>query len=92
LRKLVVPISSEEQTRQLAMPHGNASAAVLAVIAKLKLNRLINGDRAGAAPAQSIEIARPQPTNREIAWLIAFALAIGRHRPDEMSGSAGLPE
>ena len=81
-----------EQARQLAMARGNASAAVLAVVAKAKLHGLINGDRAGPTPVKVVEIPRPQHTNREIARLIAFALAIGRHRPDEMSGPAGPPE
>jgi phage terminase small subunit len=77
-----------EQARQLAMVRGNASAAVMAVIAKAKLHGLTS-DRTGVASEQFVEIPRPPQTNREIARLIAFALAIGRERPDEMSGPAG---
>ena len=72
-----------EQARQLAMVRGNASAAVLAVIAKAKLHGLIHRDQAGSIPARVVE-ATPerQESPREIARLIAFALAIGRRQID----------
>lgn len=37
-----------EEARQLAIARGNASAAVLAIVAKAKLHGLINRDQAGA--------------------------------------------
>ena len=63
-----------EQARKLAMVRGNASAAVLAVIAKAKLHGLIHRDQAGSIPARVVE-ATPerQGSPREIAQLIAFA-------------------
>ena len=73
-----------EQARQLAMARGNASAAVLAVIAKARLHGLINGDRAGSPPERVVEPAfERQQSPREIARLIAFALAIGRRQIDQ---------
>jgi hypothetical protein len=73
-----------EQARQLAMARGNASAAVVAVIAKAKLHGLINGDRAVPVQNSVVEGASErQESPREIARLIAFALAIGRRQIDQ---------
>ena len=64
------------------MARGNASAAVLAVMGKAKLHGLINADRAG--PMTVVEPApERQESPREIARLIAFALAIGRRQIDQ---------
>jgi hypothetical protein len=70
-----------EQARQLAMARGNASAAVMAVIAKAKLHGLINRDQAGSMQVEATPALLESP--REIARLIAFALAIGRREIDQ---------
>jgi hypothetical protein len=73
-----------EQARQLAMARGNASAAVLAVIAKARLHGCISRDR--ALPVQNTVVegtSERQEGPREIARLIAFALAIGRREIDQ---------
>ena len=73
-----------EQARQLAITRGNASAAVLAIMAKAKLHGLINRDQTGSTPDQIVEAPHEhQRTPREIARLIAFALAIGRREIDQ---------
>ena len=72
-----------EQARQLAMVRGNASAAVLAVIAKARLHGLINRDQAGVKSSVVEATSSAQEGPREIARLIAFALAIGRREIDQ---------
>ena len=77
-------VGDGEEARQLAMARGNASAAVLAVIAKARLHGCISRDR--ALPVQNTVVegtSERQEGPREIARLIAFALAIGRREIDQ---------
>jgi len=70
-----------EEARRLAILRGNASAAVLAIMAKAKLHGLISRDQSGSMPEQIVEPPQElQRSPREIARLIAFALAIGRRQ------------
>ena len=70
-----------EEARQLAIARGNPVAAVLAVVAKAKLHGLINREQAGSVPDKVVEAVRDRlESPREIARLIAFALAMGQRR------------
>jgi hypothetical protein len=76
-----------EEARRVAIARGNPSAAVLAIMAKAKLHGLINRDQTGSMPDQIVETSQDLQRNpREIARLIAFALAIGRRREIDQQG------
>jgi 4-hydroxy-3-methylbut-2-enyl diphosphate reductase IspH len=69
-----------EEARRLATARGNASAAVLAIVAKARLHGLLNRDQAPLPNTIVEATAERQQSPREIARLIAFALAIGRQQ------------
>ena len=78
-------VGDGEEARQLAMARGNAAAAVLAIVAtKARLHSCISRDQ--ALPVQNSVVegtSERQEGPREIARLIAFALAIGRREIDQ---------
>jgi hypothetical protein len=78
-----------EEARRVAIARGNASAAVLAIVAKAKLHGLMNRDQAGAMGDKVVDAPERQRTPRELARMIAFSLAMGQRQL--ISGPGSTP-